>query len=67
MRMMGMLEVGMTTPQLKLTIGKNRLETEIWMWGQARSGLTILKLRLELMREVSIGAGSDGLGTKSWR
>lgn len=60
-----MLEVGMTTPQLKLTIGRDRLGTEIWLWGQGRSGLSTIKLRLELIMKLSIGASSDSLGTES--
>ncbi len=65
--MVGMVEVGMTTPQLKLTIDKNRLGTGIWMWGWWRSGLTVIKLRLELMMELRTGDRTDSLGIESWR
>lgn len=57
------MEVGMTIPQLKLTIGKDRLGTRVW-W---TAGLTIIKLRLELTMDRRIGNSSDSLGTKTWQ
>ena len=65
--MVGMVKVWMTVPQLKLTIGKDMRETGVWMWGWWRSGLTKIKLRLELMMELRIGDSGDSLGTESWR
>ena len=59
-----MVEVEMTIPQLKLTFGKDRLGTGVWMWGWWRSGLTTIKLMLELMMELRIGDGSGSLGQK---
>ena len=61
-----MMEVGLTMPQLRLTIDEDGAGAGVWLLGWWRWGLTKDKLRLDMM-ELRIGDGSDGFGAGSWQ
>ncbi len=61
-----MMEVGLTMPQLRLTIDEDGAGAGVWLLGWWRWGLTKVKLRLDMM-ELRIGNGSDGFGAGSWQ